>query len=412
MKEENTDGTKKGNNILVIAMLVGAVAAVCVSIYIATRPVDVDSGINPQNVLTGDQRVTSDADRLIRAGRYMDAVNLLERYLQKNSDSEQPRVMLADTYFRLIRSNADQYSKAVQLRDEYKKKYPKNAMGRLKKDHPDSSRCLRQWERCEEQIELVLQNNPKQPEILWLKGEYLEMKSLGDGIGFFRRSAEQPDAGPVIWGMYGQFMLQESNFKEARKYLEKAREAGSKSGNVYYALGRVALGESRLKDAVKYLQFAVDAVPSKGEAWYFLGMVQRELERIDEAITSLNRAVKTTSGVYRGFALKQLGECYIGKAKWVQAASTFVQAADYPPDQWRSFLQAAQCFYFSDKPGGHELGKAMDCIDKAYAQSGGDPKVATWKKKIEDARYGPIDAKNEKDEKKSGSILDFSPKLK
>ena len=408
MTEDPTgSGRLNKKNVIVMIMLLLSFVAVGVSIYIASKPIDTTFSDRDGIVLTGDQRVTADANNLIKSGLLIEAVRLLEAYVNKHPNAEDPGVMLAKSYFLMIRSDRDNYLEAVRARDKYNKKHGQNAMKHLRKDHPKLSIYLDQWERCSNQIEAVLKINPLRADILWLKGEYLELKSLGDGIAWYRKAAEQPDAGDVIWGMYGQFLLQERQVVDARHYLEKAISAGSRSGKVHLALGKINMLEKKHKQAEKHLLLATQLNPSLGEAWWYLGMAQRQLNDLDKAIVSLRRAEKSTAGGYRGLALQQLGECYIGKAQWPEAAEVFMQAAEYPPEPWVSYLKAAQCYYFSDAPEGNELGKAMVCIDKAASLSN-NADVLRWKKKIEDARYGPV---NKSTTEPSGSFLEFIPKI-
>lgn len=359
-------GDNRLKNLFAVVMLAAAAVAAAAAVYMVTRPVDTSPGVSDAPPVDESEMRVAVAGDMIRAGNFPEAVKMLRSYVEDHPDAVKPRLMLAECCIR-----------------------------------------MEKWQACLEHVDAVLAAVPDQPQALWYKGECFEQQNRGDGAKYFRRAADHPEAGEKIWGMYGLFMLDEGNYTAARKYLLKARETGSRSGLVYTGLGKIALRDGRLKEARRYLGLAVEIRPGSGDVWCTLADVQIRLDKTDEAIASLEKAEKLTSGITRGMVLRQLGRLYTGKGSWLSAGEAFAAASDYPPKRGQAALEAAKCYYFADKPGGHELGKAMKYIDVAAALIPDHEQIAGWKEKIENARYGPPQPAGED----GGSFMDFSPEL-
>ncbi len=372
MTDDNNQQARRGGgndrmkNLFAVVMLAAAAIAAAAAVYMVTRPVDTSPGVSDAPPVDESEMRVAVAEDMIRAGNFPDAVKMLRSYVEDHPDAVKPRLMLAECCIR-----------------------------------------MRKWKECLQHVDVVLSAVPGQPQALWYKGECYEQQNRGDGAKYFRRAADHPEAGEKIWGMYGLFMLDEGHYAAAEKYLLKARETGSRSGLVYTGLGKIALRQGRLKEALRYLGLAVEIRPGSGDVWCTLADVQIRLDKTDQAIASLEKAEKLTSGITRGMVLRQLGRLHTGRGDWHAAAESFGAASDYPPERGEAALEAAKCYYFADKPGGHELGKAMQYIDIAAALIPDHEDVAAWKEKIENARYGPPQPAGDD----GGSFMDFSPEL-
>lgn len=276
----------------------------------------------------------------------------------------------------------NQPSVAVDLLKQYIETHPKDIDVRLAlaelQYHPDDPSV------CEATLAEALAIAPNNANALWMQGMLANQRGE-DPEPFFHRAVASPSASGNILGRFGVYLLEKQQVKKAKGFLAKALEAGTKNGLVYGALGEIALQENRLEEAHRLLLKATQLPPENVKNWVLLSEAQKNLDQPKQAIESLQRALEIADGSQRGMVLVELGRAEMVQRNWQAAGKAFAQATHYPVVRLGATFKAAQCFYFTKK-----YGLAMQYIDQAYALVPGDKTIATWKRKIEEARFGPI----------------------
>jgi len=340
-----------------IVLLAAATVVIGATIYLLFRT-GADKPAEPPPVpMTEAQRVLLQAGDMIAAGQTQSAVRLLQSYIQRNPDDTNVRQGLANLHLAIARQLArvgQDAATAEQLA----------AAGR--------------------QVKEILRIAPNHAEALWTRGILADEANPGDGEEYYRKAADQPDAGAKVWGSYGLMMADRHEWKSAGAYLQKALRAGSEDGRVLLALGKIAFDDKRFDDARRLLGRAVVKRPFNAQGWLMLAEVQRNSGQVDEAFDSLKKAEKFARGPERGLLLMQLAQVYVNRRQWSDAAGTFAKASDYPAVTLRAAVQAAKCYYFVKN-----YALAMKYIDRAWELADGDKEILRWKNKIEDARFGP-----------------------
>ena len=383
--KENTNTSGNARTTVAILVLVGAVVIAGIAVYIATReietkPIGVDQPTNGGG-LSGAEVAIGAAGEMMKSRKFSNALELLRKYVKANPKEIRTRVMLAD--------------------------------------------CCEKLGKVDEALmhaDVALELNPDYPGALWIKGMCLNRKQAGEGLNYFRKAAESPEAGVLIWSWYGLLMLNEGNSKEARKYLTKARDKGTQHGNVYAGLGKLEFDDGKFDGALSLFN---KAIKMSGEdrvnprVWDFMAMIYNMRDESDRELDCLLKAEKRNRGLPRIDILRRLGDTYSMRRSWAEAAGAYANASrllrglrfargsDYDPGKMA--LESAKCWFFANKPEGNELGLAMEQIDIASTLLPQDKEVLEWKKKIEDARYGSPKRSNKKNELPP---LDFDLKLK
>ena len=335
-----SDGSGQGKR----AMSSGAVALVvaAVAVYLALLPTnEARNATTPSKPMTEAERTVMQARGMIADGKTDLALKFVKRYIEQHPDDVVVRPTLADIY-----------------------------------------RRLGQKEQFEQQIDKIFQIAPDNPNALWLKG-VLNFQRGSEFMSFFRKAAENPNAGPKIWGGVGVLMADYGDMDSASRYLNKAAKAGTQDGSVFLVLGHIALVEDRLPEAMDWLQKAAQLLPNNMRVLVLTGKVQRNMGNPSASVQSLQRALKVATGADRGAVLVQLGKSYVAMKQWVKAAEAFVQASEHAPMRGEALLQAGRCYYFAEQ---YDL--AMKHIDLASAAGLGEKIADEWRQKIEDSRSG------------------------
>ena len=336
-----------------IALGVIVLVVVAVTIYVAVRgagpsPSGAPSHGGPSPMARRD-RVLGQAEQLLAGGQFRAARDLAEAYLRTDPHDAEVRTALA---------------KAL------------GGMG--------------QPAEAENAVDEALRKDPACASALWFKGQLVSARQGGNEMYFFRQAAEHADETRAgIWSRFGLLLLEAGRPAEAEAQLRKAHDAGLKDPPTLAGLGRIALAGGRYAEAERHLAEATRKDPRNAALWGNLSEAQKALGKTDRAAESLRMGVQVGRGAGRGLLLLKLGQVQLaeqGPAEKVQAraAETFAQAAEYPTVRSPAALRAARCYYFL---GRHA--QAMKFIDMAALAGGGDPEIARWRKKIEDARFGP-----------------------
>jgi Tfp pilus assembly protein PilF len=236
---------------------------------------------------------------------------------------------------------------------------------------------------CDATLNEALALRPDDAAAIWMKG-VLALRRGDNPAALFRRAAQTPNAPADVLGNFGLYLLSEEQPAEAETYLRQAATGQTGNGRVYAELGKIALEQNRIDEAYRLLKRATQLSPRNVEAWAVLAEVQKNRNEPAQAVASLHQALQAAGGAQRGMVLMELGRAKMAGRGWSEAAELFAQAADYPAVRPRAAFLAAQCYYFTEA-----YGKAMFYIDQAIATAPNDSVVNEWKRKIENARYGP-----------------------
>ena len=334
------DGSGQGKRAVWIG--VAAVVVAAVAVYLALLPSnETGQATTAPKPMTEAERTIMQTRGMIADGKTDLALKFVKRYIEQHPDDVVVRPTLADIY-----------------------------------------RRLGQQEKFEQQIDKILQIAPDNPNALWLKG-LLNYQRGSEFMSFFRRAAEQPNAGPKIWGGFGVLMADYGDLDSARQYLSKAVRAGTQDGGIFLVLGQIAFVENRFSEALDWLRKAAQVLPNDMRVWVLMGEVQRNMGNPRTSVKSLQRALKVASEADRGAVLVQLGQSYVVMKQWVKAAEAFVRASEHAPARGARLLQAGKCYYFAE-----EYDLAMKYIDLASAAGLGKKTVEEWRRKIENSRSG------------------------
>jgi tetratricopeptide (TPR) repeat protein len=280
------------------------------------------------------------------------------------------------------------YQASRDLMESYVRMHPDDAEVRphladllLKMGNPEAAQKV---------ADVLLELRPQSAEGLWIMG--LCMKAMGqEGYErLFEQAAASPDARASIWARYGAELLGQRKLAEAETYLNKAYQAGARDAATLGGLARFALRQKRLEDADNYLSQAVRDEAAEPVTWWMLASVQKDRGKLDEAATSIREAIRllaaTAGPAYQGPSkedmLMLLGRVRVLQNRSQEAADAFTAAAGNPLVRPQATFEAAQCWYAVGR-----YAPALECIDTAEKLLPGDPAVAWWKKKIEDARF-------------------------
>ncbi|MFB3892434.1 MAG: tetratricopeptide repeat protein [Phycisphaerae bacterium] len=169
-------------------LLLGAAAVVVAAggALLALYPPWQPSRQEPAPTETLGQEVLAKAQTAIAAGRPDVARDLMMSYVRTHPGDVEVRMLLARTHLKLNDARS-----------------------------------------AEATVNAILRNSPTHAEALWLKGELLRARGQ-DGSEFFRAAAEGPAATARIWALWGAELLRQGKDDEARKFLQRAADAGIK----------------------------------------------------------------------------------------------------------------------------------------------------------------------------------------
>jgi tetratricopeptide (TPR) repeat protein len=235
----------------------------------------------------------------------------------------------------------------------------------------------------EKTINALLTLAPRSAEGLCLKGEIIEARQEQGALELFRRAAESDQATPDIWARYGSALMAAEQFDRAEAMLLKAFHAGDKDHQVLWGLAALAMRAGKFDQAEPPLAELAGMGRPSMRVLVMLAQCQKENAKPAEAEKTLRRAL----------AQQEIPELYIPlgdvlqlQKKYLDAAQTFVRAAETSAMEAAASLKAARVYYLLDRHG-----LAMKYIDRAAALVD-DPEVRQWQRKIEDARFGQPDA--------------------
>lgn len=242
-------------------------------------------------------------------------------------------------------------------------------------------------------VDDVLARKADSAQALWIKGQIMHAGGDANYLDFFRQAADSPNSTPKLQSAYGLALIQNRELDAAGEYLRKAVSAGANDAATFGGLAEVSLARKNLAEAEGYLNRAVRDPRAGTRLWAMLGGVQRDMGKLDNAAASVQQAITLVpkGGVgaisdegQQADLYMLLGQIRMQQQRQGDAAEAFVAAQQFAPLQFDASLQAAKAYYLAGR-----FGQAMKNIDIAFKISPGDREVTEWKKRIEDARFGP-----------------------
>ncbi len=341
---EQTDTTPgRGRLILPIVLLVLAAAVVGVTIHIATRDPEPERS-GPAGPSPGE-KVYAHARSLMDRGAYGDARKVMESYLGQNPQDVRVRTLLGETLLE-----------------------------------------LEQYDRARAALRAAVRLNPENARAWMLLGD-LDKRTGGKAfLQYYRRAAESPYATPAAWTRIGRELLAAGALDEAQRYLRRAYDAGAATYPVLSGLGQLAYRREERAEAIDFLRRATQADPRRAPAWGLLAQALKDRDRLDEAERVLREAVESVGGAGKGLLIYELAQTLFAAGKHGEAAKLYGRASEFPRLAPRASVQAARAYYFGDR-----YALAMKYIDRAARLMPGNRDVAEWRRKIEDARFGPAE---------------------
>lgn len=282
-------------------------------------------------------------------GAYVQCVKLGEPYLAANPDDVQVRPLLAEAYAQL--------------------------------GQPDKARAM---------VRQTLALAPANARALWVQAQ-LE-RTAGDRAAAERllaRAAASPGADARIDRDYGLWLLRDGRPAEAVAPLTRAADAGRDDLNTELALvealsraGQYEQAERRIGRALRQSDRHPAALRAGVRVYRDLGrydQAERLAEQLLEKLGPANPAAAET--------LMMLGALCSLQGQPLAAAEAFDQAAQHGPTHQAGLFQAAKSYYFARR-----YARAMDRIDRLAAQVPANAELAEWVRRIEDARFGSVEA--------------------
>ncbi|MGA2414712.1 MAG: tetratricopeptide repeat protein [Candidatus Sulfotelmatobacter sp.] len=121
--------------------------------------------------------------------------------------------------------------------------------------------------------------------------------------------------------------LRSSNFKEARKQLERAYKLAPANAQVNFLLGYLSMQNKEMDKAENYLSRSATLDPHNVQSLTLLGRVQLERKENDPAAKTLEQAVAIDSTYWMAHYL--LGDVYLGQKEQEKARDQAQLAIDY-----------------------------------------------------------------------------------
>jgi len=225
---------------------------------------------------------------------------------------------------------------------------------------------------------------PRSAEGMLLQAELIEARGGQGALEWFRRAAESDQATPEIWARYGTALLSVEQYDRGETMLLKAFRAGNKGHQVLWGLAMLAMKTGRYDQAEPRLAELAARIGPSMRVLVMLAECQKENGKLAESEKTLRRVLARTEVPELYIPL---GDVLQLQKKYPEAAETFAKAAETSALNAVASFKAARVYYLLDR-----YGLAMKYIDRAAALVD-DPQVQKWRRKIEDARFGPPEVK-------------------
>jgi tetratricopeptide (TPR) repeat protein len=166
-----------------------------------------------------------------------------------------------------------------------------------------------------------------------VKGDYyLKSEKFDQGRDSFRAEVEENPSSALANYYYGRFLLYDKDYKQALKYLQKARDLDPGNADYHFWTGIAHAGlKNPAKEEQNYRQ-ALKINPKHLQSLVYVGHSQLEKKKYYEALTYYNRALGiwpgSPSALYnRALIMKRLGRTPEEKLAWHEYLSIYPSGA-------------------------------------------------------------------------------------
>ncbi len=326
----------RSRNVASVLVVLVLLAGISIGIYLIQRkPAPVPTPAPPSG--PSSKQVLATARFQVRTGRPVRAMQLLVKHLAANPGDREARVFLAELH---LRQGQDAQAEAL--------------------------------------VDAILAEDPNWPPALWLKGGIVEPRNAGQAEIWYRRAAAQANAGEKIWSAWGRALLAQGQIEQGLAQLRKAYAAGARGPEVLLPLAAREMREGFYDQARRQDPQAVEA--------YVMGAAcAKEQNQLDRAEALFRQALALPMDPDReATVLMEIGRLAGLGHRWIESAEAFAKAGAFRPLRGPASLEAAQAYFHAEK-----YALAMEQIDRAWPDMAGYAEAQRWRKRIEDARFGP-----------------------
>lgn len=167
------------------------------------------------------------------------------------------------------------------------------------------------------------------------------------------------------WYILGTLLVQEEEFTEGIRVLNRAKKLESKESGIYSILGAAYFQSGDYEKAIPELETALGFGDETIEVLFDLGNAQFKLERYDAAIATYKRSIKLRDDFWP--AINNVGLIQFEQGKISEAIEHWEQAIALDPTAAEPMLAVAVATYVQgDTTQGLELAKEALILDSRY----------------------------------------------
>ena len=254
-------------------------------------------GINFSEILA----ITS-AKILIALGKDKEAKQLLNKFVEKYSDSYKAHILLAEIYEREggRRKAIDEYVMALDIKRNDYVSYFKIA------------RLLKELDKKDESIEMLqnlLKTKPDYLEASMLYGEILcEQERFKEAANVYQDALKYHSAEYDLYYSLGIVFTRLNDFVQAKDMYEKAAELNHKLFGAYYNLGQICFIERDFEQAEKYFEKCLYDDELEAMSYYGLAKIYVIKGLKEKAIVFINKAIEIDSSLLKKASNEKLFE--------------------------------------------------------------------------------------------------------
>lgn len=199
-----------------------------------------------------------------------------------------------------------------------------------------------------------------------VKGDYyLKSEKFDQGRDSFKTEVEENPSSALANYYYGRFLLYDKDYKQALKYLKKARDLEPGNADYHFWTGIAYAGLNNPAQEEQNYRQALKINPKHLQSLVYVGHSQLEKKKYHEALTYYNRALEiwpgSPSALYnRALIMKRLGRTPEEKLAWHEYLSIYPSGA-------MARRATANLNYLSDFAyRNHKLGPRTITTEKIY----------------------------------------------
>jgi tetratricopeptide (TPR) repeat protein len=274
----------------------------------------------------------SEGEKLIRLGKYQDAMVPLLQARQVDDTSALPLIKLGDMFYHL--HNIENAKMNYKLASER------------------AAQNVQVWSKY---IKTLIQS--------------YDWDEANQALDQFRKL---PVSQSSIEKAAGDIFYQQGKYVDAQNYYTKAMSQGVIDPEVYMAYGKNLMALKNFKDAPFFFALALRFDPLNFEARISSAKCAAETESIDRAISMLQDKLRQTSSNRAEF-LGAIAEFYMQKGDWNQAQKMVDQAMEANPDYAYPWKLQALIYMNNENIDRTSLGRALEAYKSFSDRNSSDP---------------------------------------